>query len=204
MNEVNAIFYIIILIMSVIIHEVSHGYAAKMMGDDTAEHAGRLTLNPLKHLDPIGSVLLPLILIISKAGFVFGWAKPVPVNPYNLRGKYGEALVAAAGPLSNLCIALVVGLLIRFLGSVLPDSFLHIAALVVLINIVLAVFNLVPLAPLDVSKILFGFFPLHLAEARAFLERYGFLFVIIFIVFFFDFLSPVIGFLFSLFTGLAF
>ena len=126
------------------------------------------------------------------------------MNPYNLRGKYGEALVAAAGPLSNLCIALAVGLLIRLLGSVLPDSFLHIAALVVLVNIVLAIFNLVPLAPLDGSKILFGFFPLHLAEARAFLERYGFLFVIIFIVFFFDFLSPVIGFLFALFTGLAF
>ena len=199
-----AVFQIAVLIMSVVVHEVSHGLAAQALGDPTARLSGRLSLNPLLHLDIFGSFLVPLFLFITNAGFVFGWAKPVPVNPYNLRGKYGEALVAAAGPLANLGIALAVGLLIRFLGSVLPDSFLHIAALVVLINIVLAVFNLVPLPPLDGSKILFGFFPLHLAEARAFLERYGFLFVIIFIVFFFEFLSPVIASLFSLFTGLAF
>ncbi len=198
------VFQIAVLIVSVVVHEVSHGLAAQALGDPTARLAGRLSLNPLTHLDIFGSFLVPLFLFITNAGFVFGWAKPVPVNPYNLRGKYGEALVALAGPLSNLGVALAVGFLIRFLGPVLPDSFLHIAALVVLINVVLAVFNLVPLAPLDGSKILFGFFPLYLAEARAFLERYGFLLTIIFIVFFFDFLSPVIASLFSLFTGLAF
>src|SRR3989338_1528199 len=112
------IFTIIILIMSVVIHEVSHGYAALFFGDQTAKFEGRLTLNPIKHLDPIGSVLIPLLLIISHAGFIFGWARPVPYNPNNLRNKKnGTIAVASAGILANLFIALIFGILIRIVSS---------------------------------------------------------------------------------------
>jgi len=106
--QVDLVFQIAILIMSVVIHEVSHGYAAYSLGDPTAKYEGRLTLNPLRHLDMFGSVLLPFILYITHAGFIFGWAKPVPYNPHNLRpGRWSEAQVAIAGPFSNLCLALV-------------------------------------------------------------------------------------------------
>src|SRR6185369_136655 len=108
------IFSIIILIFSVIIHEVSHGYAAYMQGDNTAKYAGRLTLNPLKHLEWFGSFFLPVISYFL-GGFIIGWAKPVPFNPYNLRNhRWGEALVAVAGPAANILIALIFGLSIRF------------------------------------------------------------------------------------------
>lgn len=198
------VFQVAVLVMSVVAHEVSHGWMANALGDPTARLSGRLSLNPLRHIDPVGSLLVPLLLFMTKAGFIFGWARPVPVNPYNLRGKYGEAIVAAAGPLTNIGLALVFGLFIRFGREFVPASFLHIAALVVLINLVLALFNLVPLPPLDGSKILFSFFPLRFAFARATLERYGFFLVLIFIVFFWEFLAPVIGWMFSLLTGLAF
>ena len=200
--QLDVVFSILILILSVVVHEVSHGFAANYLGDPTARLAGRLTLNPIPHLDPIGSILIPLLLFFTKAGAMFGWAKPVPVNPYNLRGKYGEAIVAAAGPLSNIVLAIVFGLLIRFFGGMMPASFLHITILVVVINIVLAIFNLVPIPPLDGSKILFAFFPYHLQSLREQLERYGFFVVLIFIVFLWGYLSPVIGFLFSFIRGI--
>lgn len=198
------IFQIAVLVLSVVVHEVSHGWVANALGDPTARLAGRLSLNPMKHLDPLGSLIVPFLLFITNAGFVFGWARPVPVNTYNLRGKYGEVFVALAGPISNLSLALVLGLLIRLAGEMLTTPFIHIAALVVLINIVLALFNLVPIPPLDGSKILFGLFPIALRSAREALERYGFFFTLLFIVFFWQFLTPVIGFFFALFTGLAF
>jgi len=101
--ESGFIFIIAILILSVVIHEVSHGYVAQMLGDPTARLAGRLTLNPIKHIDPLGSVVIPALLVITGANFLFGWAKPVPYNPYNLRyGRWGEALVAGAGPVTNI------------------------------------------------------------------------------------------------------
>ncbi|MFZ2523153.1 MAG: site-2 protease family protein, partial [Minisyncoccia bacterium] len=135
------IFPIIIFIFSVIIHEVSHGYAAYMQGDKTAKYAGRLTLNPIPHVDLMGSIILPGLLILSGSPMVIGWAKPVPFNPYNLRNqKWGEALVALAGPLSNISIAFIFGLLIRlglFASLIEPFSY------IVFINLVLAVFNLV-------------------------------------------------------------
>ena len=200
--QLDAIFSILILIMSVVVHEVSHGFAASYLGDPTARLSGRLTLNPLPHIDPVGSVLVPLILFFTNAGIMLGWAKPVPVNPYNLRGKYGEAIVAVAGPLSNIAIAVLFGLLIRFGGDALSASFLQMAVAVVVINIVLALFNLVPIPPLDGSKILFAFLPYHLQEIRESLERYGFFIVLIFIVFLWQFLTPIIGALFSLLTGI--
>lgn len=200
--ELDVIFSILILIMSVVVHEVSHGAVANYLGDPTARLAGRLSFNPLKHLDFFGSILVPLLLILSKAGIVFGWAKPVPVNPYNLRGKYGEALVSGAGPASNLFIALVFGLLVRFFGSTLPVSFVSVSASVVLINILLAIFNLVPIPPLDGSKILFAFLQPK-SPFAAFLEKYS-LFVLLFFVFFlWEFLAPLVGFLFSIFTGIG-
>ncbi len=117
MLEVNTIFYIVILIMSVIIHEVAHGYAAWAFGDETAYYAGRLTLNPLKHLDPIGSILIPFILIVSKAGFIFGWAKPVPYNPNNLTNKkWGILAVASAGIIANLGLAVIFSIFIRIIS----------------------------------------------------------------------------------------
>jgi len=202
--SIDVIFSIAILIMSVVVHEVSHGFAANYLGDPTARLAGRLSLNPLPHIDPVGSVLVPLLLFFTNAGVMFGWAKPVPVNPYNLRGKYGEAIVAAAGPLSNIGIAIIFGLLIRLAGELPPATFLNITILVVVINIMLAIFNLVPVPPLDGSKILFAFLPYHLANIRESLERWGFFIVLIFIVFLWQYLTPVIGAVFTLLTGIRF
>jgi len=201
--QVDVIFQIAILIMSVVIHEVSHGYAASYLGDETARYQGRLTLNPLKHLDPFGSVILPLILAISHAGFIFGWAKPVPYNPYNLRpGRWSEAIVALAGPASNIILALIFGLLLRSGISGNP-AFVQIIATIAYINVLLAVFNLVPLPPLDGSKLLFALFPDKLFQIRGFFERYGLVLVLLFIFFLWQFISPVITWLFRLITGVA-
>lgn len=202
------IFQIAVLIFSVVIHEVSHGYAALALGDETAKHEGRLTLNPLKHLDPFGSVLLPVLSYLM-GGFIFGWAKPVPYNPYNLRNqKWGPALVGAAGPAANISIAIVFGLLIRFLpvfgsGAVAPFlfNFINIAGIIVLLNLILAFFNLVPIPPLDGSKLLFAILPYQWRGLQFFLEQYGFILLLVFIFFFFHWLFPVVLFFFRLITG---
>ncbi len=184
------LFLIIILIFSVIIHEIAHGAVANYLGDPTAKLAGRLTLNPIKHLDPMGSIILPLILItiarMAGGGIIFGWAKPVPINPLNFRDqKYGSAKVALAGPGANLVIALVFGLVLRFsmgfihISQPLPFMFSYI----IFINILLAVFNLLPIPPLDGSHVLFTFLPYSLNNLKIFLSRYGF-FILIFIIFF--------------------
>lgn len=190
--------------MSVVVHEIAHGWVANYLGDPTARLQGRLTLNPLPHIDPIGSILVPLLLSLTPGGFIIGWARPVPVNPYNLRGKFGEAIVSVAGPLSNIFLAIVFGLLIRFIGDIFPSSFVQIAGYAVYINILLALFNMVPIPPLDGSKILFAFLPYHMQRARETLERYGFFIVLIFVVFFWQYLTPFIGAMFSLLTGIAF
>ena len=150
--------------MSVVVHEVAHGYTAYLLGDNTAKDSGRLTLNPLKHLDPFGSVILPLLLVFMNAGFVIGWARPVPYNPANLRDeKKGTFLVAIAGILMNILLAVFFGLLIRvapsILGIPLDNPFYKIASIIVILNLVLALFNLIPIPPLDGSKILFSFLP---------------------------------------------
>ena len=108
------LLFVVVLILTVILHEVAHGYMALLLGDPTAEQEGRLTLNPIPHIDILGTIIVPGILILTGAGILFGWAKPVPYNPYNLRGRYGEAAVAAAGPGINIAIAVVFGLLFRF------------------------------------------------------------------------------------------
>jgi Zn-dependent protease len=200
------IFQIAILVMSVVVHEVAHGIAAYSMGDFTAKYAGRLTLNPVPHLDPFGSILLPLLLSFL-GGPIFGWAKPVPYNPYNLKDqKWGPGLVAAAGPLSNIALASIFGAIIRF-GEVVPQAvagpLLEISVFIVLINIVLAVFNFVPIPPLDGSKVLFTFLPYRYSYVQEFLERYGFMLLIAFIIFLFPILTPPIRGLFWIFTGIS-
>lgn len=197
------ILSIIILIVSVILHEVAHGYMADWLGDPTARMAGRLTLNPVKHIDPVGSIIVPLIT--SLAGFTFGWAKPVPYNPYNLKDKRkGELLIALAGPASNLLIALIFGTVLRFVdvGAAAMAPFATIVSYIVVINIVLAVFNLIPLPPLDGSKILFFFLPNQYGPTRRMLEAYAPVFVLIVVFFLWQLLQPVIPWLFQLFTGI--
>lgn len=178
------IVQLIILFFSVVVHEISHGYVAKYLGDDTAEKMGRLTLNPLKHLDPFGSIILPLLFIITKAPFVLGWAKPVPFNPYNLRNpKTGGGIIAAAGPIVNFILAIIFGLLIRFLWPLGVSPFLILSfAIVVFLNLALGIFNLLPIPPLDGSKILFALLPDKYFELQRFLETYGF-FIILLLLF---------------------
>jgi len=155
---------IVILILSIVLHEIAHGYAANQLGDPTARLAGRLTLNPLSHIDLVGSIIVPGFLLITGANFLFGWAKPVPYNPYNLRNpKWGESIVAAAGPLTNLLLAVIFAMLVRFASTLgLPYSFVEIAQYVVFINVLLALFNAIPFPPLDGSKIITPFLPLTL------------------------------------------
>ena len=192
MND--TIFQIIILIISVVIHEVSHGYAALWMGDVTAKYAGRLTMNPIKHLDPLGSIILPAILVMSGSVFVVGWAKPVPYNPYNLRNqRWGELFVAIAGPLSNILIAIFISIFIRIgVGFGLTNTFINIAITAIFINLFLAIFNLVPIPPLDGSKILFNLFPKLSLRIRPFMEMYSLVLLLGFIFFLSKFLVPVV------------
>lgn len=204
MQGLDFIFSIAILIMSVVIHEVSHGFAANAMGDPTARYAGRLTLNPLKHLDFFGSFLLPVITYLL-GGFIFGWARPVPYNPYNLKNqKWGPALVGIAGPASNILIALIFGFFVRFgQGFIFTpfSSIFQIAALIVLINLILAVFNLVPIPPLDGSKLLLAFLPYSWHKVEGLFERYGFFILLIFIFFLWRLIIPLVFLFFKLITG---
>jgi Zn-dependent protease len=195
------IFQILILIMSIVIHETSHGYAARYLGDRTAEYEGRLTLNPLKHLDPVGSLLVPLFSYML-GGFIIGWAKPVPYNPYNLRpGRWSEAIVAGAGPLSNIAIALVFGLFLR--TNPANPALVSIISVVVFINVLLALFNLMPVPPLDGSKLLFAFFPEKLSFFRSFFERNSILLLILFVFFIWQLIFPLVEVFFRLITGFS-
>lgn len=197
------LFIIIILLFSVIIHEVAHGAVAYQLGDPTAKYAGRLSLNPIKHLDPVGSILVPLLLIILPTRIVFGWAKPVPINPYNFKDqKYGEAKVAFAGVGTNLLIALIFGLCLRFF----PGFFINYPALIfifgfiVFINLILAIFNLLPIPPLDGSHILFLFVS---EKTKMFLKQYGILILLFFLFFLLGELFSLIGFIFELIVGFS-
>ncbi len=196
------IFQIIVLIYSAIIHEYMHGWMAERLGDNTAKNLGRLTLNPIPHIDPIGSILLPFILLASGASFVFGWAKPVPYNPYNLRDqKYGGAKVALAGPMANLMVAIFFGMILRFVPLLNPNMSYFIQ-IIVFINLLLMIFNLVPIPPLDGSKVIMPFLPAKIQEKYIILERYGLFLVFAFIWFGFNLILPIIYFLFSLITGI--
>ncbi len=158
MEGIDIVFYIGVLIFSIIIHEVMHGVAADRLGDPTARYAGRLTLNPIPHIDLWGSIIIPTVLVLTNSPIFFGYAKPVPYNPYNLRpGRFSEAIVAFAGPLSNAAIAIALALVLR-LGIVGPEAgtLLYIG---ILINVMLFFFNLIPIPPLDGSKVLEAILP---------------------------------------------
>jgi Zn-dependent protease len=203
MQTIDIVFQLVILLFSAIVHEVSHGYAALFQGDSTAKYENRLTLNPIRHIDPFGSVLLPLLLFALHSPVLFGWAKPVPFNPYNLRNrKWGEAIVAAAGPAINITIAIVFGLILRFGFTLIPTPAVFVFEMIVLINILLAVFNLVPIPPLDGSKVLFAFLPANAARIRQFMEQYSIFFVLFFIFVLWSYLFPIITFIFGLITGM--
>ncbi len=186
--DIGITLQIIVLIMSVVVHEVSHGYAAYWLGDPTAKYAGRLNFNPVNHLDLFGSFIVPVFLMFTGSPFLFGWAKPVPFNPYNLRSqKWGPALVGLAGPLSNLVMAIVAGMLIKALlifGAV-DGIVLQLLSITVFINVLLMVFNMFPIPPLDGSKLLFAIIPIS-EHTKMTLERYGFIFLLIFLYLFQD------------------
>lgn len=178
------IFDIIIIVFSAILHEVSHGLAARALGDKTAEYAGRLTLDPRAHIDPYGSIILPLLLWFMSGGrFLFAYAKPVPFNPFNLKyQKWGPALVGLAGPATNFVLSGVMAVLIR------SDFFAQGAAQflfrVLIINVSLGVFNLMPIPPLDGSKLLFALMPARYDRLKHKLDQYGIWFAFVFVMFF--------------------
>lgn len=198
-----AIFTIVVFVFSAVVHEYMHGWAANEQGDPTAKMLGRLTLNPLAHLDLWGSFLMPALLYLATSGqFVFGYAKPVPYNPFALRDrKYGSAKVAIAGPLANLAMALAFGLILRFapLGNeLLVGAF----ATIVQVNLVLAVLNMIPLPGLDGSKVLMPFLPLSWQQMYLRLEAQSMLLVLLVIMFFSSYVFMTVNWLFRLIVGI--
>ncbi len=175
---------IVILIFSVIVHEVMHGVVALRFGDPTAKNAGRLTLNPIPHIDPIGTILVPFLFLLpsiltrQSPGFIIGWAKPVPINPYNFSNiKYGELSVSIAGIIANFALAIMAAILFH----ILPSNFIiqGVLSFTVTINLLLGVFNLLPIPPLDGSKVVMTLLPTNLAIEYQKLERYGLLILLV-------------------------
>jgi len=204
------IFTVLVLIYSVIIHEVAHGYAAYALGDPTAKLAKRLTLNPFRHVDLWGTIIIPGMLVLTQSSFLFGWAKPVPYNPYNLRNqRWGEAIVAVAGVATNLLLAIIFAGIARYAFAHGAAEFGSLASLVVLTNLYLGIFNLIPVPPLDGYTFLRGLLPVRSAMAfREFEERArqgGFLTLIVFLLVFSYFLagpfSLLINWLFTILIG---
>lgn len=202
MGFILVVFKIMVVLFSVVLHEVSHGSVANSMGDPTAKSLGRLTLNPFKHLDLFGSVLLPIFTLLV-GGFIFGYAKPVPYNPANLSDrKYGAAKVAFAGPAVNIIIALLFGLVLRFLPASLEAGILpELLSFVVILNLVLAVFNLMPVPPLDGHWLMLTFLPARFAAFKYFVLRYSMVIFIVFLFFIFPLLLPLINLIFRAITG---
>jgi len=187
MFTVQAIILVAVLIASVVVHEVAHAWQARREGDDTAERLGRITLNPLPHLDPLGSVILPLLLA-WQGGVIFGWAKPVPVNPANYREYVaGDIRVSLAGIASNLGLAVLAtvlaGLLLRIAGPSAAGSPVFMALdYAIFINLILAFFNLIPIPPLDGSHVVAHMLPAGVARSYRELGRYGLLLVMAFVI----------------------
>ncbi|OGI76895.1 hypothetical protein A3C57_03290 [Candidatus Nomurabacteria bacterium RIFCSPHIGHO2_02_FULL_33_12] len=190
-TQVDKIFYFLVLIFSIVIHELAHGYAALYYGDTTAKDAGRLTLNPIKHIDPVGSIIVPVFLFIIGSPYMVGWAKPVPYNPMNLRNeKLGTRAVAFAGILANLLIVLIFTLLIKFGSSFMSVQMIQMSALIVLVNLVLALFNILPIPPLDGSKILASFGTAKMREMVEYPRGATMIGFFIVAIFLWHFLSP--------------
>ncbi len=167
---------IAVLLFSVILHEVAHGYAALRCGDPTAYEMGRLSFDPRRHIDIFGTIILPLILILMRAPLLFAWAKPVPVNPYYFRDyKRDMVIVSLAGPLSNIGVAIFFGLILRVIPGY--GILTQILSLIVGINLILAFFNLIPVPPLDGSNILAPFLPFSVREKYILVGRFGFIII---------------------------
>jgi len=175
----------LIFIYSIILHEIAHGLAAERLGDPTARVSGRLTLNPFPHIDPLMSIVVPFFLLLSGSPIIFGSAKPVPIDPYNLRNPRKDmGTIGLAGPAANLLLALCFALIARFLVSFFPNpSLLKLLGNVAFVNIVLAVFNLIPIPPLDGGRVMVAILPDKYSEALAGVERFG-MFLLLFLLFF--------------------
>lgn len=200
MDIIPQLFFFIVMIPSAIFHEYMHGWVADQLGDPTARYAGRLTLNPIVHIDLLGTLVLPLLLFLGSGGrFLFAYAKPVPYNPYNLKNQqWGPALVAIAGPSANFILAILFGLVLRFAPiSAITHEFVKV---IVYANVLLGVFNLVPIPPLDGSKILYAILPSSLDWLKSTLDRYGIILLLFFMIFLFQWLYPVIA---AVFTAIA-
>ncbi|MBI2013795.1 MAG: site-2 protease family protein [Candidatus Colwellbacteria bacterium] len=201
-DPIQFIFAIAVLIFSVVVHEVSHGVMALRLGDQTAKRLGRLTLNPIPHLDLVGSFILPVLLYALNAPILLGWAKPVPYNPVFFKDqKYGSLKVALVGPLSNLGLAVVFGLIIQGLGGLLTTQMVEFLSYIVLINSLLFIFNIMPVPPLDGSKVLAAFLPPRLAYRMEHVGLEGLFLILIFLYFFSDFIFGSAFGLFRFLTG---
>ncbi|MFA6423736.1 MAG: site-2 protease family protein [Candidatus Magasanikbacteria bacterium] len=200
MDFISLLFYFFVIIPSAIIHEYAHGWMAYQLGDPTAKYAGRLTIDPRVHIDKWGTIIMPIGLFLLTGGkFLFAYAKPVPYNPYNLKDqKWGPALVGVAGPLANFLLAACFGILVRMFPTSLFAPFF---AIIVMANITLMVFNLLPIPPLDGSKILYAILPPGAHQVRTFLDRYGFMIMLFFVFFLFDIVRPIIDGLVRLLIG---
>lgn len=200
--------YALPVIFAITVHEAAHGYIARYFGDTTAESLGRITLNPIKHIDPIGTILVPALLVFSGTGFLFGWAKPVPVDYSRLRNpKQDMRWVAAAGPASNFLMAIFWAMVYKFATTMSGDFAMPLSLMGqagILVNVVLMVLNLLPLPPLDGGRIAVSLMPNHMAYKFAQVERYGF--IILLVLMFTGILSkimmPFIVLLLSMFAGL--
>ncbi len=195
MTVYNGIISLFVVLFAITIHEASHGWAALKMGDPTAYHMGRITLNPIRHIDPVGTILLPVILIIMGAP-PFGWAKPVPVNPLNLKDpRKDNLIISIAGPLSNISVAVVAFIILKILLNLDPSLFygrsgfnnllspiIQIVYLTIVINVILAIFNLIPIPPLDGSGVVMGLISEEAAEKYEQIRPYGFFILILLIM----------------------
>jgi len=213
MEALSFIIYVVAFLLAVIFHEVAHGFVANHFGDDTARISGRLSLNPLVHVDPIGSIIVPLLLLLSNSGFLFGWAKPVPVNPYRLRGgAVSYRWVTLAGVLTNLVLAVLAAIVLKVTTQYLGFTFNNLGVVfftaVLQINIVLAVFNFLPLPGFDGFNFLTTFRPIASFLTKTpllnplFLAQYGLIISILLLFLLMPFISDIFNFIFGLFVRL--
>ena len=189
--NIQSIIFVVILIISIILHEVAHGYTADKLGDPTARLQGRLSLNPLVHVDWLGSVILPFFLVISGSPFILGWAKPVPFNPYNMKNpRWGGLIVAIAGPLTNLALAGIGSIILHSVGLGVGGTMLFTS--LVITNVALAIFNLVPIPPLDGHHVLFALIPKEFEHIKQWLRKYSMVVLVAFIFFGWQLIAPII------------
>lgn len=185
LSDLNTLSFFIAVIVAITIHEFAHAWMANRLGDPTARLEGRLTLNPIKHLDPLGTLVM--VVSIFAAGMGFGWGRPVPVNPYNLKHKNGDMWVSLAGPFSNFILALAIALVFALIPATIASGwsldFINLIRILISVNVALGIFNLLPIPPLDGSKVLFSLLPPGKNEIRTFLERYS-LIIFFFLIFF--------------------